>query len=126
LVIAASIDQVQFHGLEELHRSACRQAVSGGFHHAFVLRLDADVPVQLATLTDGGRGLAFIGPDDEVAPGAWHLIAQRLSWHYDELIFSDEELIWSRDPVRFGQRQFAAPPTPRAGFGALVQLEPAG
>ena len=112
LVIAASIDQVQLHGLDELHRSACRQAVSGGFHQAFVLRLDADVHVQLATLAAGRRGLVFIGPDDEVAPGAWHLIAQRLSWHFDELIFSDEELLWSRDPVRFGQRQFAAPPTP--------------
>ena len=52
-----------------------------------------------------------MGVDDRPAPGSWDYLLRHLSNQTDLLLCSDEELQWSIDPTRFGQRQFAAKPT---------------
>ena len=55
--------------------------------------------------------VAFIGADDLVVPGSWDLLQRHFAIKNDLLLCSDEELQWSTDPTRIGQRQFASQPT---------------
>ncbi|TVS05315.1 MAG: glycosyltransferase [Cyanobium sp. PLM2.Bin73] len=120
LVLAAPAAEVERLGRQQLQRRALQQALEGGFAQGVVLDLGAgaglDVAGQLAQLaaTAGpdARVAAFTGPGDQLAASAWEKLSAQLSWDPHQLLCSDEELIWCQDPMRIGQRQFAAPVTP--------------
>jgi glycosyltransferase involved in cell wall biosynthesis len=123
LVLAATAEQVAELGEEWLRQRALHLACEGGFPRAGVLQLaggEAGDPMQqLLSLTGqdevkgvGETGLAFVGPHDQLAPGAWLQLAAVLAWQPDLLLCSDEELLWCSEPRRIGQRQFTAAPTP--------------
>ena len=119
LVVAASQEQVESLGQEELTRRATQGAVEGGFSSGIVLVLNASsgptVLQQLASISASDSGVdnivVFMGVDDHPAPGSWDHLLRHLSNKTDLLLCTDEELQWSIDPTRVGQRQFAAKPT---------------
>ncbi|CAK6687778.1 hypothetical protein OGCDGJMD_00290 [Cyanobium usitatum str. Tous] len=136
LVLAASEAQVAGLGLAWLQRRVRQQAAAAGFVRAGVLQL-ADHPVdQLRQLgAAAGDGLlpvlAFIGPHDQLPPRAWQHLAAGLAWQPEQLLCSDEELLWCEQPERTGQRQFAGPATPfrllsRGQLPGLVALPAPG
>jgi len=120
LVLAATAEQRRRAGTGELERRAYLRAVEGGFAHSGVLALEGppgeEVCAQLRRLGAPGSGvprvLTLIGVDDRPAPGVWEQLARVLGWQSQQLLCSDEELIWSQDPKRIGQRQFAGTVTP--------------
>jgi len=120
LVLAANSQDVQRLGREQLEHRATVRALEGGFTQGALLELDAQsgpaVEDQLARLGSPMAGpvrvLAFIGSEDQPAPGAWDQLARCLAWQSRQLVCSDEELLWCDEPVRIGQRQFAGAPTP--------------
>lgn len=131
LVLAATRAQLRAHGLARLQQRAQAQAVCGGFSRAQVWSLQDQPLASIAAAAAEHTVLAFIGPADELVPGAWQQLAAVLSWQPELLLCSDEELLWSTDPARIGQRQFAAAPTPfrllsRGHMPGLVALAAAG
>jgi len=138
LILAATAEQVADLGVEWLRQRALHLACEGGFPRAEVLQLaggEAGDPMQqLLCLTGqdeanrwGKTGLAFVGPHDQLAPGAWKQLASVLAWHPRCLCCTDEELLWCPTPHRHGQRQFAPSPTPfrllsRGQLAGLVSL----
>ena len=120
LVLAANRHDLQEQGREQLEWRAAQRAQEGGFAEGAVLELDGpsgqDVAAQLKRLGNSLAGtpqvLALMGADDRTAPGAWEHLARHLAWADEDLLCSDEELIWRDDPVMIGQRQFIGPPTP--------------
>ncbi|MFO8239156.1 MAG: rhamnan synthesis F family protein [Prochlorococcaceae cyanobacterium] len=120
LVLAATQAQMQRLGRQHLERLAALRALEGGFAQGALLELEARpgpaVCEQLARLgshmTGHDRVLALIGAEDRPGPGAWTLLAGCQAWQSEQLLCSDEELLWCDDPTRVGQRQFAGPPTP--------------
>lgn len=112
LLLAATQAQIERKGLEALQRRALEQAIAGGFEQGLVWPLQ-DPPALLGNLPAApGTVLAWIGAEDEVAPGSWPLLAAELAWDPPQLICSDEELLWCQQPRRLGQRQFAGSVTP--------------
>ena len=119
LILAASQIQVKENGLETLRRRATQRALEGGFTRGTVLELEGGsgltVPQQLKRLLSVNSNesliVAFIGADDLVVPGSWDLLQRHFAIKNDLLLCSDEELQWSTDPTRIGQRQFASQPT---------------
>lgn len=138
LVLAATAEQVAELGLDWLRQRALQLACEGGFPRAGVLQLaggEAGDPMQQLlcfTAQDaaqgvGETGLAFVGPHDQLAPGAWTQLASVLGWHPRCLCSTDEELLWCPTPHRHGLRQFAPSPTPfrllsRGQLAGLVSL----
>ncbi len=113
LVLAATSEQVSRHGISFLIQQARTQAVQGGFQDGAVLELGLPLGPQLQAFARPGWAWSFIGPGDGLAPNAWSVLRQQLSWQPDQLLCSDEELVWCDAPARYGQRQFAAAPTPQ-------------
>ena len=119
LVLAACQRKVQELGLEQLERRATKRAIEGGFARGIVLQLNAcpgpSIRQQLEALATTSSGtaqiVAFMGAEDRPARGAWDHLFRHLSIKDDVLLCSDEELQWSTDPGRIGQRQFAGQPT---------------
>jgi O-antigen biosynthesis protein len=140
LVLAASEAQVAGLGLEWLQRRAGQQAAAAGFARAGVLQLAGQaaggIAEQLRRLAAGAVDgllpvLAFIGPQDQPSPRAWQHLAAGLAWQPEQLLCSDEELLWCEQPERTGQRQFAGPATPfrllsRGQLPGLVALPATG
>ena len=140
LVLAASEAQVAGLGLEWLQRRAGQQAAAAGFARAGVLQLAGQaaggLAEQLRLLAAGAADgllplLAFIGPQDQPSPRAWQHLAAELAWQPEQLLCSDEELLWCGQPERIGQRQFAGPATPfrllsRGQLPGLVALPAPG
>jgi len=120
LVLAATQEEVSRLGRRHLEQRASRRALEGGFAHAALLELGARsgqaVGEQLARhgSTESGlsRVLVLIGSGDRPAPGAWSHLARHLGWHGQQLLCSDEELLWCDEPVCVGQRQFSGQSTP--------------
>ena len=119
LILAASQIQVKENGLETLRRRATQRALDGGFNRGIVLELeggsDLTVSRQLKKLLSvnfhPSLVVAFIGADDLVVPGSWDLFQRHFAIKNDLLLCSDEELQWSTDPTRIGQRQLGLKPT---------------
>ncbi|MCP9889261.1 glycosyltransferase [Cyanobium sp. ATX 6A2] len=101
-------------GVAELERRARQRAVDGGFDRGELFWLDRPLAEQWLQWAAPGRSdtlVAFLGADDSTAPGAWPTLSRVISWQPVELICSDEELIWCREPRRVGLRQLEARPT---------------
>jgi GT2 family glycosyltransferase len=138
LVLAATAEQVAELGMEWLRQRALYLACEGGFPRAGVLQLsggEAGDPLQqLLSLTGQDEvkgvveaGLAFVGPHDQLAPGAWKELASVHAWNPRCLSCTDEEQFWCPTPHRHGQRQFSPSPTPfrllsRGQLAGLVSL----
>ncbi|MEO1001878.1 MAG: rhamnan synthesis F family protein [Cyanobacteria bacterium J06638_7] len=115
LLLAVSGDLEQRLGLEELRRRARQRALDGGFDSGELVWLDRPLSEQWSLWTDPAEPptlVAFIGPDDSPVAGAWQRLRRQLSWQQADLICSDEELIWCRQPPRLGLRQLEGRPTP--------------
>ena len=115
LLLAATAVQIQEHGERALERHVEAQALLGGFDQAALVRLDAPLLEQVRSWLDAESGshlLAFLGPDDQLLPGVWHRLHERLAWQPAELVCSDEELIWGPAPDQSGLRQLEGTPTP--------------
>ena len=120
LVIAASQEQVREVGLKALKNRATRRALEGGFTRGFVLTLgccsDQSISQQLRDLqkanSEATQIVAFMGADDLVTPNAWEQLFRRMSIKSDVILCSDEEVQWSSNPIKIGQRQFAGKSTP--------------
>jgi len=130
LLLAATAAQLAAEGEAQLRRRAEAQALRGGFARGVVVRLDLPLAEQLGVWLEQAREpllLAFLGPNDELVPGAWSQLAQRLAWQTADLLCSDEELIWGLEPDQVGLRQLEGPPTPwrvlcRGAVPGLVAL----
>lgn len=115
LLLAATSAQIAAHGESQLRCRAETQALCGGFARGVLVRLDVPLAEQLRVWLEQSQEpllLAFLGPNDELLPGSWPQLGQRLAWETAELLCSDEELIWGPEPGQVGLRQLEAPPTP--------------
>lgn len=115
LLLAATSAQVAAQGEAQLRRHAETQALRGGFARGLLLSLDLPLAEQLRPWLEQAREpllLAFLGPHDELLPGAWQQLGQRLAWEPADLLCSDEELIWGPESGQVGLRQLEGPPTP--------------
>ncbi len=115
LLLAATAAQITEFGEAALERHVAAQALRGGFDQAALVRLDAPLLEQIGPWLNAEGGshlLAFLGPEDQLLPGAWHRLHERLAWQPAELVCSDEELLWGPDPEQCGLRQLEGTPTP--------------
>ena len=114
LLLTVTADLAEQVGVAELERRARQRAVDGGFDRGELFWLDRPLAEQWQRWAAPGRSdtlVAFLGADDSTAPGAWPTLSRVISWQPVELICSDEELIWCREPRRVGLRQLEARPT---------------
>jgi hypothetical protein len=130
LLLAVTDPPVEAVGLKALQRRARQRAIDGAFERGELLWLDRPLAGQCrswAAEQDARTVLVFLGPDDHALPGAWAELQRHLSWQEADLICSDEELLWCREPRRLGVRQLDTPPTPfrlltRGGIPGLVAI----
>ncbi len=111
-VTAAQLDQL---GEACLRRRAEHCALEGGFEQAELLLLERPLLEQVHRWMVPAAGdllLVFQGLDDRPLAGAWQTLRRRLAWESAELLCSDEELIWGRQPDQVGLRQLEGAPTP--------------
>ena len=119
LVLAVCRAQVQELGLESLNRRATQRALEGGFARGIVIELEPcsgpTIHQQIACFSSSDSGftqiLVFMGVDDYPAPESWDSVSRYLSIRDNVLLCSDEELQWSVDPNKIGQRQFFGKPS---------------
>lgn len=115
LVLLATRSQISHHGHLLLQKWAKKQAYMGGFINSLVLCTDKDHPFSiqswqktLLSNTSHNACISFIGIRDSVAPYSSREIIASLLFSPNEIICTDEEIIWDRQSRSVGQRQYSA------------------